>query len=168
MQWGNCWFYALPKWLKNPRQTYLIIRLTREPSWIPILHVMFAESIKNTEVSEFKPSQWTKKKVIYGPLGLLFRRIPLYSLFFHGRTRTGLGEEGRSREVEAPNQQKGNAMKPGWKTTEFWATLGMVVGTQFSPVAEAAGPKTAMTLQAVMAAMYVLSRGVAKMNQPNE
>lgn len=59
-------------------------------------------------------------------------------------------------------------MKPGWKTTEFWATLAMVVGTQFSPVAEAAGPKTQMTLQAVMAAMYVLSRGVAKLNQPPE
>lgn len=93
MRWGNCWFYVLPKWLKNPRNTYLIIRLTREPSVIPIPHVMFAESIKNTEVTEFKPSAWTKKNIIYGPLGMVFRKIPIYSLFFHGRIRTGLGEE---------------------------------------------------------------------------
>lgn len=57
-------------------------------------------------------------------------------------------------------------MKPGWKTTEFWATLAMVMGSQFTPVAEAAGPKTTMILQAVMAAAYVFSRGLAKMNQP--
>lgn len=59
-------------------------------------------------------------------------------------------------------------MKPGYKTTEFWATLAMVLGTQFSPVAEAAGPKTQTALQALMAAAYVFSRGVAKMNQPAE
>jgi hypothetical protein len=44
----------------------------------------------------------------------------------------------------------------------------MVVGAQFTPVAEAAGPKTAMTVQALMAAAYVFSRGVAKMNQPEQ
>jgi intracellular septation protein A len=57
-------------------------------------------------------------------------------------------------------------MKPGYKTTEFWATIVMGLLAQFQPIAEAAGPKTVVATQAAIAAAYVLSRGVAKMNQP--
>ena len=59
-------------------------------------------------------------------------------------------------------------MKPGYKTTEFWATMFMGVMAQFGPVAEASGPKTSMAVQAAMAAAYVFSRGLAKMNQPQQ
>jgi hypothetical protein len=99
VKWGNCWFYALPRWLKNPSKTYLIIRLSHE-SWFPILHVFFARSIAHTEVEEFKPSHWTKKHFIRGPLGLAFKIVPIYAILFHGRIRHGLGEENKSKHTQ--------------------------------------------------------------------
>ena len=107
MKWGNCWFYALPKWLKNPRKTYLIIRMTHK-AWFPVLHVFFARSIKHTEVEEFKPSEWTEKYFVRGPLGLAFKIIPIYGILFHGRIRRGLGEEHQSddKPVLPPRKEK--------------------------------------------------------------
>lgn len=54
-------------------------------------------------------------------------------------------------------------MKPGYKTTEFWATVALSVAPHFSSLAEAAGPATMLWYQAALAAAYVISRGVAKM-----
>lgn len=49
---GNCWTYALPKWWKNPRGTYLVIRLSKYTFWP---HVFFAPSIDDLYVEEGKP-----------------------------------------------------------------------------------------------------------------
>lgn len=54
-------------------------------------------------------------------------------------------------------------MKEGYKTTEFWATIAMGILAQFGPVAEAAGPKTTLVVQAALAAAYAMSRGVSKL-----
>ncbi len=79
MKYGNCWLYALPKWLKNPRKTYLIIRMSKYTFWP---HVFFAESIDDIEVEEFQPLK--PQKSLWG----IF-----HALCFKGRVRKGKGEE---------------------------------------------------------------------------
>ena len=57
---------------------------------------------------------------------------------------------------------KSNAVKPGWKTTEFWVTIL----TQFSivggAIAGALPPKEAALLAAFSQAAYTIARGIAK------
>ena len=77
MAYSNCWFYAFPKWLKNPRRTYLVIRMSHY-GWWP--HVFFTESIENLDVQEFQP--------IYKPKGI----ISLWKLLYKGKERKGKGE----------------------------------------------------------------------------
>jgi hypothetical protein len=76
---GNCWTYALPKWWKRPRDTYLIVRLSRHTFWP---HVFFCESLENTEVEEFKPLEPQRGwRAWFG------------AIVFRGRVRKGRGEE---------------------------------------------------------------------------
>lgn len=76
---GNCWAFAYPKWVKNPRKTYLAIRLN---AFAIVPHVFFAESIKNLKVEEFKP---------IGPIKGW--KAIIDSFWFKGKIRKGLGEE---------------------------------------------------------------------------
>ncbi len=82
-RWGNCWTFAVPKWIKSPRNSYLVIRLTRH-TWVP--HVFFAQSIDGLEVEEFKPLRPVRG-------GWFLRKFPLHTLIFRGRVRKGKGEE---------------------------------------------------------------------------
>jgi hypothetical protein len=79
LKYGNCWLFALPKWLKNPRKTYLVIRLSHH---IPVPHVFFAKSISELEVEEYQPLNpkegW---------------RAIFHKFWYRGRIRKGKGEE---------------------------------------------------------------------------
>ena len=76
---GNCLAYAVPKWLSNPRGSYLVARLSTHSLWP---HVMFAESIDGLEVEEFVPVKPRR-----GLLGFLS------AIWFKGRVRKGTGEK---------------------------------------------------------------------------
>ena len=75
----NCWLFALVLWLKAPRTTYLVVRISRHTIWP---HVFFARSIDALEVEDYAPV-----KPLKGWRG--FIAAPL----FRGRVRRGLGEE---------------------------------------------------------------------------
>ena len=79
MRYGNCWLYAVPRWLKNPRRTYLVVRVSKHGFWP---HVFFAESIDGLEVEEFRPV-----KPQQGIIGFL------HAIFFKGWVRKGKGEQ---------------------------------------------------------------------------
>jgi len=89
--WTNCVAHAVRLWWRNPRDTYLIVRLTKEGGF-PAPHVMFTDSIESVSVSEFKPTAATLR-FIRGPLRHLLYLFPVYALLFQGRVREGLGEE---------------------------------------------------------------------------
>jgi hypothetical protein len=82
MKYGNCWVYALPKWLRHPWTTYLVIRFVRKPN-LPIPHVFFAKSIAGLEVEEFQPIE--RKPVWWKAI--------FHKLWYRGRIRKGWGEE---------------------------------------------------------------------------
>lgn len=76
---GNCWSFAIPKWLKQPKETYLVIDMSRHAK---VAHVRFAPSIEGLYVEELKPAKPQR-----GLKGLAD------SLWFRGRIRKGQGEE---------------------------------------------------------------------------
>lgn len=84
MGWGNCWTFALPLWWRDPRWSYLVIRITRAAS-VGVPHVMWAKDISALEVWETKPLRSVR--------GWPWWRVILYSLCFHYRVRHGVGEE---------------------------------------------------------------------------
>lgn len=89
MKFGNCWIYAVRRWLKEgTADSYLIIRRSRH-SWV--WHVMWSPSIEHNYIEEFKPR---KPKH-----GLLWRLFPLYGICFRGRIRRGWGEENAGTKV---------------------------------------------------------------------
>lgn len=57
-------------------------------------------------------------------------------------------------------------MKSGWKTTEFWATVALNVGTVATAIAGSLPEKYASIVAAVSVAAYAISRGITKNNQP--
>lgn len=82
--WGNCWTFATGRWLRDPRHTYIIGRLTHSNK-APVLHTMFAESIDGVRVMEVKPL----RNVKWMPWWALM----LYAIWFPYRIREGFGEE---------------------------------------------------------------------------
>ena len=79
MKHGNCWAYAFPRWSRHPRETYLVVRMSKHGIWP---HVFFVNDISELEVEEFKPI-----KPLHGVLGFF------HAIWFHGRVRKGKGEE---------------------------------------------------------------------------
>jgi hypothetical protein len=75
----NCWSFAIPKWLRQPRETYLVIDMSRHAK---VAHVRFAPSIDGLYVEELKPSKPQR-----GLKGLLD------SLWFAGRIRKDVGDK---------------------------------------------------------------------------
>lgn len=76
---GNCWSYAVPRWLKDPRGTYLVMRLSLSNAWP---HVFFVKNIQGLAVEEYHP----------------VHRIPGWkswfaAVWYQGRVRKGQGEE---------------------------------------------------------------------------
>lgn len=53
-------------------------------------------------------------------------------------------------------------MKPGWKTTEFWATVALNVGAISAALAQVLPAKWAAVVGAVSVAAYNVSRGLTK------
>lgn len=84
MKRGNCWAYAIPKWRKNPTETYLLVRWSK---YFPFFHVMFVQSIKDLEVEEYIPlvpkKHW--RDMSY--------KERIGAVWFEGRIRKGKGEE---------------------------------------------------------------------------
>jgi hypothetical protein len=75
---GNCWSFAIPKWLMNPSGTYLVVSLSRH---VPVPHVRFAPSIAGLYVEELQPAAPRKG----------FRGI-LDSFWFRGKANKGQSE----------------------------------------------------------------------------
>jgi hypothetical protein len=75
---GNCWSFAIPKWLRQPRKTYLVIDMSRHAK---VAHVRFAPSIDGLYVEELKPAKPQR-----GFKGLMD------SLWFDGRIRKDVGD----------------------------------------------------------------------------
>ena len=89
MTFGNCWIYALRKWWQEgTADSYLIVRRSRH-TWI--WHVMWAPSISETYVEDFKPLKST--------YGRFTKWFPVASILFRGRVRRGVGEEGMGTKV---------------------------------------------------------------------
>lgn len=82
--WGNCWVLALSLWTRDPRWSYLIIRLTRQATF-GVPHVMWAKCIAGVEVTETKPLQSLR--------GWPWWKVILFSTLFLFRVRVGVGEE---------------------------------------------------------------------------
>lgn len=78
MKRGNCWLWALPRWLKNPAGSYLIVRKSRYSIWP---HVMLTSSIEDVDVQEYVPLKPQR-----GVIGF-FRAI-----YFRGYVRKGKGD----------------------------------------------------------------------------
>lgn len=57
-------------------------------------------------------------------------------------------------------------MKAGWKTTEFWVSTLTIVGLVVSSAAASLPDKYAAIGASVAAAVYAISRGLAKLNTP--
>jgi hypothetical protein len=53
-------------------------------------------------------------------------------------------------------------MKPGWKTTEFWATLVLDLGAVAAAAGDVLPDKYAALAATVATAAYAISRGLAK------
>ena len=52
--------------------------------------------------------------------------------------------------------------KPGYRTTEFWAMVAVVVGNLAAALAGELPPRYASLASAISAAGYALARGLAK------
>lgn len=81
MKWGNCWTYAIKRWIEEgPASSYIIMRFSKRAPHV--LHAFFTKSIENTEVEEYyakEPKQgW---------------RAWLHAPWFKGKIRKGIGEE---------------------------------------------------------------------------
>ena len=86
---SNCLFWALRRWFgAGTADSYLIIRKSRH-TWLP--HIMWAPSIAEIYVEEFKPLDPRQ--------GKLFRAFPFPAVMFRGRVRRGWGEEGAGTKV---------------------------------------------------------------------
>jgi hypothetical protein len=57
-------------------------------------------------------------------------------------------------------------MKPGYKTTEFWVALLVIIGSTVSALADALPPRFAAWASTIAGAAYALSRGLAKVYPP--
>jgi hypothetical protein len=53
-------------------------------------------------------------------------------------------------------------MKPGYKTTEFWVALLVIVGSTLSTLAGNLPDKYAAFASSIAGGLYALSRGLAK------
>lgn len=62
-------------------------------------------------------------------------------------------------QTDSP-QVKG--LKPGWKTSEFWITIGGNVAALVATVSEVLDPKIGGILMLLVNGFYTLSRGIAK------
>jgi hypothetical protein len=60
------------------------------------------------------------------------------------------------------------ALKPGWQTTEFIATVATAVGLIFASSANWLPPRYAALGAAISAGAYAVSRGLAKINPPKD
>lgn len=58
------------------------------------------------------------------------------------------------------------ATKPGWKTTEFWATVLVALSTTISAVAGILPTEYAVVATAVATAAYSIARAITKANDP--
>ena len=104
MRYGNCWLYALPRWLRHPFSTCLITRKSRFTFWphvfwccepdeiqfvergeyfvIGLSLCGFAASIEGVPVSEYKPDE---PQIGFWSF--------LMAIIFKGHVRNGKGEE---------------------------------------------------------------------------
>lgn len=57
-------------------------------------------------------------------------------------------------------------MKPGYRTSEFLATVALAVALGASAIADKLPPRYAAIASAVAVAGYAISRGIAKANPP--
>lgn len=57
-------------------------------------------------------------------------------------------------------------MKPGYKTTEFWISLLIIVGSSAFAVADKLPARYASWASSVAGAAYMLARGLAKVFPP--
>lgn len=78
MKSGNCWIFAVRRWIKRPRTTYLVIRISKHGIWP---HMFFAKSIEGIDVEEFVPRRPRR-----GIVGFF------HAIFYSGRVRTQSGE----------------------------------------------------------------------------
>jgi hypothetical protein len=53
-------------------------------------------------------------------------------------------------------------MKAGWKTTEFWATVAVNIGSVAATATSVVPAKYSAVISAVSVAAYAISRGLAK------
>jgi hypothetical protein len=98
---------ALPLWWRDPKNSYLIVRMTRAAS-VSVPHVMYATSIAGVLVRESKPLRSLR--------GLPWWRVILFSLFFPYRIRVGVGEERTRCKFPNPRQSLRYERKAHYQT----------------------------------------------------
>lgn len=78
MRYGNCWLWALPRWLRGERR-YLIVRKSNHTIWP---HVMLTDDISQVQIEEFTADEVKKGW-----------RAFFHALVFKGHVRNGKGDE---------------------------------------------------------------------------
>lgn len=58
--------------------------------------------------------------------------------------------------------------RPGYKTTEFWVTVAVLVADLTAGLTNVLPPEWAGTIATVSTVLYALSRGLAKHGVPND
>jgi hypothetical protein len=77
VRYGNCWLWALPRWLRGKKR-YLIVRKSNHTIWP---HVMLTDDLRDVEIEEFTADEVKKgwKAFFHAP-------------FFKGHVRKGKDE----------------------------------------------------------------------------
>ena len=79
--WGNCFLWALPKWLKGYFQGRSFVIRKSLISWVP--HTMIIDCVKDTIIEEYIPEHFAI------PQNKFLAKIPIHTILFKGRVRKG-------------------------------------------------------------------------------
>jgi len=79
---GNCFSWAIPKWLRGYFQGKSLVVRKSLISWVP--HAMVVDCLKNVFVEEYIPQHFSI------PQKIILKQIPIHTMLFRGRVRKGL------------------------------------------------------------------------------
>ncbi len=57
-------------------------------------------------------------------------------------------------------------MKSGWKTSEFWVSFFVIIGSTAAVLMDHLDPKYAVIASSISSLAYAISRGLSKKNEP--
>lgn len=79
--WGNCFLWAIPKWLKGYFQGKSLVIRKSLISWVP--HAMIVDCVDGMEIEEHIPVHFAV------PQNKFLAKIPIHTIIFRGKIRRG-------------------------------------------------------------------------------